>query len=654
MQFEPLTSAVEPSFWHHLATLKLNVLKLDTQPLALAAHFEPARRVRVSDTDFASLPAIVQLDAKSFDPERYPVPSLAVVARGVLHNVNSIEDFKRLDKQAAFATVAATATAAIASGKWMRDPALLIPFLCVSYADLKKHSFWHWFGFPALVPKGYAVTVERALSAKEWAYSTRPGFLESAPATLADHARHFAFLIVPGDGDQKIRAAPLTDLPAQIAAGAPITVAFVDPSTLATSPGWPARNLLVALAHVGVRKCTLLAMRHDLSGIVSTQSEPPGTVSMAFEVAISVEGDSALDFSATTGAAVPATGWERTAEGKLAPRNVNLAQMMDPVRLADDAVSLNLKLMKWRVLPEIDLDAMANSKCLVLGAGTLGCYVARGLMAWGVKTVTMVDSGKVSFSNPVRQPLFTFEDCLDGGKPKAEAAAARVRDVLPTMNAEGIQMSIPMPGHPVLNESEFQTTVVALDAMVAKHDVIFLLMDSRESRWLPTVLGAAHNKIVINAALGFDSYVVMRHTPVLGCYYCNDVVAPADSLTDRTLDQMCTVTRPGLAAIASATAVELNAAAANDVGVLGIVPHQVRGFLHNLESMKIAGQAYDRCTGCSEKILDAWKTRGADFVREVCNDPATLERITGLDTMKQEAEEGMGWDVEESDDEAGL
>jgi ubiquitin-like modifier-activating enzyme ATG7 len=102
----------------------------------------------------------------------------------------------------------------------------------------------------------------------------------------------------------------------------------------------------------------------------------------------------------------------------------------------------------------------------------------------------------------------------------------------------------------------------------------------------------------MNAALGFDSYLVMRHglpsqrvasdasDPLhgsrLGCYFCNDIVAPMDvsgwkwfagalltndwnhcsfvlsqSLSDRTLDQMCTVTRPGLAAIASATAVEL-------------------------------------------------------------------------------------------------
>ena len=52
--------------------------------------------------------------------------------------------------------------------------------------------------------------------------------------------------------------------------------------------------------------------------------------------------------------------------------------------------------------------------------------------------------------------------------------------------------------------------------------------------------------MILNSALGFDTYLVMRHgirpeepetaekTPLnkipqrLGCYYCNDVVAPTD------------------------------------------------------------------------------------------------------------------------------
>ena len=49
-------------------------------------------------------------------------------------------------------------------------------------------------------------------------------------------------------------------------------------------------------------------------------------------------------------------------------------------RLADQAVDLNLKLIKWRIAPGLDLDKIKNTKCLLLGAGTLGTYVSRNLM----------------------------------------------------------------------------------------------------------------------------------------------------------------------------------------------------------------------------------------------------------------------------------
>jgi ubiquitin-like modifier-activating enzyme ATG7 len=60
----------------------------------------------------------------------------------------------------------------------------------------------------------------------------------------------------------------------------------------------------------------------------------------------------------------------------------------------------------------------------------------------------------------------------------------------------GHVLRIPMPGHPVTNDQQTQYDIKKLISLIDEHDAIFLLMDSRESRWLPTLLGAHHGKVI--------------------------------------------------------------------------------------------------------------------------------------------------------------
>ncbi|MPC88596.1 Ubiquitin-like modifier-activating enzyme ATG7 [Portunus trituberculatus] len=55
-----------------------------------------------------------------------------------------------------------------------------------------------------------------------------------------------------------------------------------------------------------------------------------------------------------------------------------------------------------------------------------------------------------------------------------------------------------MPGHTVGESllNQVKEDVSTLEQLIDEHDAIFLLMDSRESRWLPTVIGAAKQKVL--------------------------------------------------------------------------------------------------------------------------------------------------------------
>lgn len=70
-------------------------------------------------------------------------------------------------------------------------------------------------------------------------------------------------------------------------------------------------------------------------------------------------------------------------------------------------------------------------------------------------------------------------------------------------------MAIPMPGHPVPSQEEASvlSDCRRLHDLVDSHDVIFLLTDTRESRWLPALLCANSNKVFLLclSSLGFRS-----------------------------------------------------------------------------------------------------------------------------------------------------
>lgn len=431
---------------------------------------------------------------------------------------------------------------AINDGTIYSIPSLLSSFTIISFANLKKYTFTYWFAFPALHsdpvwkhvdgPTPPQLTGDESTALVDevgtWRYGTdnrehgfflakrvRQPLQPQEQQDLEDYSLSYKW-VVGSLRSFETGFFDNIDPTDQF-------ISFVDPSTYPDNPGWMLRNLLVLVRQrFKLNKVQILCYRD----VQSRRHEARSRI-IVLESNLNPQDTKEMP---------KVTGWERNMAGKLSPRVTHLAHYMDPNSLADQAVDLNLKLMKWRIAPDLDLDKIKSTKCLLLGAGTLGSFVARGLLAWGVRKITFIDNATVSFSNPVRQPLFDYQDSVGGETQKAYRAAESLKNIYPGVESTGHILSVPMLGHPITDEAKTEMDFSVLQKLIDEHDAIFLLMDTRESRWLPTVMAKAAGKIVLNAALGFDTYVVMRHgvTPAdggpaaLGCYFCNDVVAPGD------------------------------------------------------------------------------------------------------------------------------
>jgi ubiquitin-like modifier-activating enzyme ATG7 len=708
IKFVPFSSAVESAFWVRFCREKLETIRLEEAPIPLRLTYtvqrsDPVPRLQCHDH---SLLLSSPDPTSSQDLSSQWKNNECVFVNGHMIGYNTLESLQKLDKNQClhdyfvnqfFSTDDSTVLKSLTSA------------ILISFADLKSHSVVYWFGIPALVPqhswRGQVLRDPERTDAIHASVETLrrqrlqrheegfPPFFICCKTTCVPLSREsyanllqtetladlcFGFLdLVADGGEQATELAPPTD---------------------SSLMGWPLRNLVAYLSFhldgLAGQRVTMVSYRPRVIrrltvGDDITSEHPEGHQSVLFSMQLPTKEEYDASLSPLRYKVV---GWELNARAKPGPRSVNLRPLLDPHHLAVQAADLNLKLMKWRMIPDLQVELLQSSKVLLLGAGTLGCNVARVLLGWGVRHFKIVDYGKVSYSNPVRQSLFTLSDCsADGGSGRAKsvAAAEALKTIAADVESAGIVLSIPMPGH---NDSEdvIRTSVETLDALVQEADVVFLLTDTRESRWLPTAMAAAHNKLLINAALGLDSWLVLRHgagphVPLNtggvrhGCYFCSDVVAPENSSRNRTLDQQCTVTRPGLALVASAMAVELMVAVLHhplhlaapapvaasqhfsptlsapdaSASTLGILPQQIRGSLVSYTMMTPSVPAFLHCTGCSRRIVDAYLNDKVGLVHNCCQsaDGSYLEDVAGLAAYRIEAAEKLvdveGWEDEE-------
>ncbi|XP_012257942.2 ubiquitin-like modifier-activating enzyme atg7 [Athalia rosae] len=673
VRFTKLRSAMDPGFWAKLAELKLDKFKLDDEikiPLWASYNLD-------NHSDEKGHP--LMFDCTSFN-EGLGTTShrLAVACSGFLINTNTYEAFRGLQPENFIDQTSQLLLESIKDGSALREPCRLAFFILLSFADLKRYRFHYWaayptfFNLPELYHKSDPLCARTQLSHQQLEQLNN-GFI-----SLDEKQKAFFTVLISAKG--QLHVCNLTDgvnlmekntkevKNAEQGTGE-IYFGFYDPCS-SPEPGWPLRNLLCLLFW----HCPKSSFNSIIKIIAMRGPEAKDAIIFTIQTK-DYDKPNAIRQKIFEGRFV---GWERSQGGKMGPNITDLSDSLDVIKLSERAVNLNLKLMKWRLVPGLDLEKIEKTRCLLLGAGTLGCSVARVLLGWGVRKLTLVDSSTVSQSNPVRQSLYTHADAVQR-KYKAEAAKEALLQIHPSLDVESVILHIPMPGH-VVGPSMMESTNSAirqLEELVARHDVIFLLLDSREARWLPTLLSAANGKLAINAALGFDSYTVQRHGtrnsakpdspdlmmqnpagPDLGCYFCNDITQPGNSQADRTLDQQCTVSRPGLAQVAGGLAVELmvsltqhpeyadaRALMANNqgepcldskigtVGLLGGVPHTIRGSLWGYETRLTVTHRFPACTACSTPLIEEYHKRGVDFILDACNEPNYLEHLTGLDDL---------------------
>ena len=406
-------STISSGFWFELREKKLHEYKLDESAKQIQGFY--------TNTDRPNLPCRLSLDHASFDDES-ATPSLFFNCPGTLYNKNTVEGFKKSDLKLLMSNEGMKVKEAIENGTALKNPSLLNRFFILCFGDLKKHIFYYLVGFPVRRKKSEVTLLEKYTLNDTMEKAT--SIANSITSWCDCNAKLPPFFILLENKENSLtykhEVHTLDKFNSLLGNKNSLIFAFCDPSSSTNYPASALKNYLDLIQfHWGKH------FNNEFNILCYKERFNAGQRQISHSIFLRLR---LKDLDKDS----PFYGWEKNSDNKIVPKTANLSSTMNPEKLAESSVSLNLKLMQWRLMPALELDMITNTKCLLLGSGTLGCNVARNLLGWGVKNITMLDCGKVSFSNPVRQTLYEFSDCaVDGGKPKAQAAADKLKMIFP-------------------------------------------------------------------------------------------------------------------------------------------------------------------------------------------------------------------------------
>lgn len=312
LQFAPFSSFLDSGFWHKLSENKLNHYGLDDSAKTVYGFY--------FNGDRSGMPCRMNVEFSAFEQEP-KTPARCFKMTGCLHNTNTLDAFKELDKKELLYEIGKQIWTSICSGDAVKDPSVLSRFLVLTFADLKKYHYYYWFAFPCLCPpEDFTLLSEpQKLDAR-----FQPSQVEELVQSYNDfqseqsHTQGF-FLIVPTDLALVITSLENTEYYLQ--KGQKILFGFADPSTLEQNPGWPLRNYLMLISYYWseLGEAELVCFRYKSKF---------GSHDINSSLVLKIKLTNVKEIKDCP----KCVGWEKNERQKLGPRMVNLSSSMDPTK----------------------------------------------------------------------------------------------------------------------------------------------------------------------------------------------------------------------------------------------------------------------------------------------------------------------------------